>query len=123
MARLVADLQVLLEHLKLASRHLPRCLQQASMDGSDLVFLKVDIGDKSPIAELTIVSTHCTWRCHGCVFREMKKLEIGEGRQLEDVTAKECDKKKTKRIKLMRGGRGVQAKEWQDLKCMAVWWS
>jgi hypothetical protein len=42
---------------------------------------------------------------------------------LEDATAKECDKKKTKKIKPMRGGRRVQAKKWQDLKCMAVWWS
>jgi hypothetical protein len=42
---------------------------------------------------------------------------------LEDIVTKECEKKKTTRIKLMRGGRKVQAKEWQDLKCMAVWWS
>jgi hypothetical protein len=93
------------------------------MDGSDLVFLEVGTGDKSFTTELIVVTPRSIWRCHGCVFRERKKLEIGEGRQLEDAAAKECDKKKTKRIKLMRGGRGVQAEEWQDLKCMAVWWS
>jgi len=64
------------------------------MDGSELVFLKVGIGDKSFIA----------------------KLEIGEERELEDAVAKKCDKKKTRKIKLMRGGRRVQAKKWQDLK-------
>jgi len=42
---------------------------------------------------------------------------------LEDATIKECDKKKTRRIKLMKGGKGVQVEKWQDLKCMAVWWS
>jgi hypothetical protein len=65
------------------------------MDGSDIVFLEVSAGDKSSIAKLTVVTT--TWsirRCHGCVFREKKKLEIGEGRELEDAVAKECDKKK-----------------------------
>jgi hypothetical protein len=93
------------------------------MDGSDLVFLEVGTKDKSPIAELTVVTACSIRRCHGCVFRERKKLEIGEGRQLEDAVAKECEKKKTMRIKLMRGGRGVQVEEWQDLKCMAVWWS
>ncbi|CAK9872062.1 unnamed protein product [Sphagnum jensenii] len=36
----MANLQVLSEHLKLASCHLPRRLQQASMDGSNLVFLE-----------------------------------------------------------------------------------
>jgi hypothetical protein len=28
--------------------------------------------------------------------------------------------RKLVRIELMRGGRGVQAKEWQDLMCMVV---
>ncbi len=103
--------------LKLASRHLPRCLHQASMDGSDLVFLEVGTGDKSPIAKLTVVVTaRSTRSCHGCVLRERKKLEIGEKRELEDAAAKECDKKKTRKIKPMRGGRRVQAKKWQDLK-------
>ncbi|CAK9859511.1 unnamed protein product [Sphagnum jensenii] len=32
------------------------------MDGSDLVFLEVSTGDKSPIAELTVVPTRSTWR-------------------------------------------------------------
>jgi len=93
------------------------------MDGSDLVFLEVGTWDKSAIVELTVVTTRFTWRCHGCVFRKRKKLEIGEGRELEDAAAKKCEKKKTRRVTLMRGGRGGQAKEWQDLKCMAVWWS
>jgi len=93
------------------------------MDGYDLVFLEVGTRGKSFIVEFTIVIACSTQRCHGYVFRERKKLEMGEGRQLEDVVAKECEKKKTKRIKLMRGGRGVQAEEWQDLKFMAVWWS
>jgi hypothetical protein len=93
------------------------------MDGCNLVFFEVGTEDKSPIAELTIITTRFTQRCHGCVFRERKKFEIGERRQLEDVAAKKCDKKKTRRIKLMRDGRRVQAKEWQDFKCMAVWWS
>jgi hypothetical protein len=56
-------------------------------------------------------------------FEKGKKLEISEGKELEDAAAKECDKKKTRKIKSMRGGRRVQAKEWQDLKCMAVCWS
>jgi hypothetical protein len=120
---MMADLQVLLEHLKLAFRHLPRHLQQASMDGSDLVLLEVGTGDKSPVVKLTVITTCFTQRCHGRVFRERKKLEIGEGRQLEDAAAKECDKKKTRRIKLVRGGREVQTEEWQDVKCVAVWWS
>jgi len=64
------------------------------MDGSELVFLKVGIRDKSPIAN----------------------LEICEERELEDAVAKECDKKKTRKIKLMKGGRRVQVKKWQDLK-------
>jgi hypothetical protein len=93
------------------------------MDGSDLVFLKVGTEDKSPIVELIVVTARSTRRCHGCVFRERKKLKIGEGRELEDVAIKECDKKKTRKIKSMRGGRRVQAKEWQNLKCMAIWWS
>jgi hypothetical protein len=82
------------------------------MDGFDLVFLEVGTGDKSPIVELTVVTVRSTRRCHGCVFRKRKKLEIGEGRQLEDVAAKKCEKEKTRRKKLMRGGRGVQAEEW-----------
>jgi hypothetical protein len=90
------------------------------MNGSNLVFLEASTGNKSPIAELTVVIARSTRKCHGYVFRERKRLEIGEGMQLEDVAAKECDKKKTKRIKLMRGGRGVQAEEWHDLKCMVV---
>jgi hypothetical protein len=92
------------------------------MDGFDLVFLEVGTGDKSPIVELTIITAHSTRRCHGCVFRKRKKLEIGEGRELEDATAKERDKKKTRKIKPMRGGKKVQVKEWQDLKCMEVRW-
>jgi hypothetical protein len=90
------------------------------MDGYDLVFLEVGTGDKSPIAKLIVVTARSTQRCHGCVLRERKKLEIGEERELEDAAAKECVKKKTKKIKPMRGGRKVQAKKWQDLKCMAV---
>jgi hypothetical protein len=90
------------------------------MDGFDLVFLKVGTGDKSPIAKLTVVTARSTRRCHGCVLRERKILEIGEERELEDAAAKECDKKKTRKIKPMRGGRRVQAKKWQDLKCMEV---
>jgi hypothetical protein len=86
------------------------------MDGSELVFLEVSTGDKSPIAKLTVVTTRSTRRCHGCVLRERKKLQIGEERELEDATAKECGKKKTRKIKLMRGGKRVQAKKWQDLK-------
>jgi len=77
------------------------------MDGSNLVFLEVGTEDKSPIVKLTIITTCSTRRCHGYVFRERKKLEIGERRQLEDVVTKECEKKKTTRIKLMRGGRRV----------------
>jgi hypothetical protein len=53
-------------------------------------------------------------------FEKGKKLEIGEGRELEDATTKECDKKKTMKIKPMRGARRVQAKEWHDFKCMAI---
>jgi len=90
------------------------------MDGSDLVFLEVGIGDKSPIAKLTVVTARSTRRCHGCVLRKRKKLEICEEKELEDAAAKECDKKKTRKIKLMRGGRRVQVKKWQDLKCMAI---
>jgi hypothetical protein len=82
------------------------------MDGSDLAFLEVGTEDKSPIAKLTVVTAHSTQRCHGCVLQEKKKLEIGEERELEDAIAKECDKKKTKKIKSMRGGRKVQAKKW-----------
>jgi hypothetical protein len=93
------------------------------MDGSNVMFLEVGTRDKSPIAKLTVIIACFTRRCHGYVFRERKKLEIGEGRELEDAAAKECDKKKTKKIKPMRGGRRVQAKKWQDLKCMAIWWS
>jgi hypothetical protein len=80
------------------------------MDGSDLVFLEVGIGDKSPITELTVITSRSTRRCPGCVFQERKKFKIGEGRQLEDVATKKCDKKKIGLIKLMRGGRRVQAK-------------
>jgi hypothetical protein len=90
------------------------------MDGFDLVFLEVGTGDKSPIAKLTVVTACSTQRCHGCVLRERTKLEIGEERELEDAIAKECDKKKTRKIKSMRGGRKVQTKKWQDLKCMVV---
>jgi len=85
-------------------------------DGSELVFLEVSTGDKSPIAKLTVVIARSTRRCHGYVLRERKKLEIGEERKLEDAVAKECDKKKTRKIKPMRGGKKVQAKKSQDLK-------
>jgi hypothetical protein len=71
------------------------------MDGSDLVFLEVGIGDKSFIVELTVVIARSTRRCHGYVFRERKKLELGEGRQLENATTKKCEKKKTNRINIL----------------------
>jgi hypothetical protein len=86
------------------------------MDGSELVFLEVDTRDKSPITKLTVVTARSTRRCHGCVLRERKKLEIGEERELEDAAAKECDKKKTRKIKPMRGGRRVQAKKMAGLQ-------
>jgi hypothetical protein len=41
-----------------------------------------------------------------CISRKEKV----QGRQLEDVATKKCDKKKIGLIKLMRGGRRVQAK-------------
>ncbi len=50
------------------------------MDGSDLVFFEVGTGHKSPIVELIVVTARSTQRCHGYIFRERKKLEIGEGR-------------------------------------------
>jgi len=71
------------------------------MDGFDLVFLEVGTGDKSLIVELTVVTARSTWRCHGYVFRERKKLELGEGRQLEDVTTEKCEKKKPRRINIL----------------------
>jgi len=41
-------------------------------------------------------------------FREKKKFEIGEGRQLEDAIAKECEKKKNQEDKIVEGWkRGV----------------
>jgi len=86
------------------------------MDGFELVFLEVGTEDKSPITKLTLVTARSTRRCHGCVLRERKKFEIGEERKLEDAVVKECDKKKTRKIKPMRGGRKVQAKKSQDLK-------
>jgi hypothetical protein len=52
----------------------------ALMDGSDLVFFEVGTGHKSPIVELIVVTARSTQRCHGYIFRERKKLEIGEGR-------------------------------------------
>jgi hypothetical protein len=64
------------------------------MDGSNLVFLELGTGDKSPIIELTVVIVHSTQRCHGCVFQKRKKLEIGEGRQLEDLQLKNVIRKK-----------------------------
>jgi hypothetical protein len=82
------------------------------MDGSDLVFFEAGTRDKSLIAEFTVITVCSTRRCHGCVFLKRKKLETGERRELEDVAIKECDKKKTRKIKPMRGGRRVQMKEW-----------
>jgi len=73
------------------------------MDGSDLVFLEVGTGDNSPIIELTVVIARSTQRCHGCVFQKRKKLEIGEGRQLEDAAVEECDKKKNQEDKTDEG--------------------
>jgi len=43
----MGDFQVLSEHLKLASRHLPKRLQQALMDGFDLVLLEVGTPQES----------------------------------------------------------------------------
>jgi hypothetical protein len=43
------------------------------------MLLKVRTRDKNLIAELTVVRAHSAWRCHGCVFQEREKLEIGEG--------------------------------------------
>lgn len=95
---MMVDFQVFSEHLELTSNHFHQRLQQASMDGSGPMLLKVRTKDKNLIVELIIVRAHSAWRCHGCVFQEREKLEIGEGGQLEDVMGKECDKKKTRRI-------------------------
>ncbi|CAK9873222.1 unnamed protein product [Sphagnum jensenii] len=91
---MTVDLQVLLEHLNLASRHLLRRLQQSLMDGSDLVFLEVGTGDKSPIVELTIVIARSTqrtssaWPFGGARWKKASTLSSGKAMRLSKGAAR-----------------------------------
>jgi hypothetical protein len=73
---MTTDFQVFLEHLELVAHHLHRRLQQALMNGSGPMLLKVRTKDKSLIAKLIVVRACSTQKCHGRVFWERKKLKI-----------------------------------------------